>query len=94
MVDGASLFFFFLQICEIFDYTPFFSETNSGKHVPQAVFIDLEPSVIDEIRTGQLSTFPSGTIANNSIISGKEDAANNCWKRINRQDNGKNSKTY
>lgn len=24
----------------------FFSETESGKHVPRAVFVDLEPSVI------------------------------------------------
>nr|KAF6450549.1 hypothetical protein HJG59_008416 [Molossus molossus] len=30
----------------------FFSETGAGKHVPQAVFVDLEPTVIDEVRTG------------------------------------------
>jgi len=30
----------------------FFSETLSGKYVPRAVMIDLEPTVIDEIRTG------------------------------------------
>ena len=29
----------------------FFSETrNSGKHVPRAIMIDLEPTVVDEIR--------------------------------------------
>merc|ERR1712203_537703 len=33
-------------------FSTFFSETGSGKHVPRAVFLDLEPSVIDEIRTG------------------------------------------
>ena len=27
-------------------------ETGTGKHVPRAVFVDLEPSVIDEVRTG------------------------------------------
>jgi len=27
-------------------YNTFFSETGSGKHVPRAVFIDLEPTVI------------------------------------------------
>ena len=27
-------------------FNTFFSETGSGKHVPRAVFIDLEPSVI------------------------------------------------
>merc|ERR1712025_1527225 len=33
-------------------FSTFFSETGSGKHVPRAVFLDLEPSVIDEVRTG------------------------------------------
>ncbi|NWH42193.1 TBA1C protein, partial [Chloropsis hardwickii] len=33
-------------------FETFFCETASGKHVPRAVFIDLEPTVIDEIRTG------------------------------------------
>ena len=27
-------------------YNTFFSETGAGKHVPRAVFIDLEPTVI------------------------------------------------
>jgi tubulin alpha len=31
-------------------FTTFFAETGAGKHVPRAVFIDLEPTVIDEIR--------------------------------------------
>jgi tubulin alpha len=30
----------------------FFSETGSGKFVPRSLFVDLEPSVIDEVRTG------------------------------------------
>lgn len=30
----------------------FFSETSSGKHVPRCLFLDLEPSVVDEVRTG------------------------------------------
>ena len=29
-----------------------FSETGSGKHVPRAVFVDLEPTVVDEVRSG------------------------------------------
>ena len=33
-------------------FTTFFAETGAGKHVPRAVFIDLEPTVIDETRTG------------------------------------------
>ena len=31
-------------------FNTFFSETGAGKHVPRTVFIDLEPSVIDEVR--------------------------------------------
>merc|ERR1712126_539709 len=33
-------------------FSTFFSETGTGKHVPRAVFLDLEPSVVDEIRSG------------------------------------------
>ena len=35
-------------------FNTFFSETSSGKHVPRALFVDLEPTVIDEIRTGKI----------------------------------------
>ena len=30
-------------------FTTFFAETGAGKHVPRAVFIDLEPTVIGKI---------------------------------------------
>ena len=30
-------------------FSTFFAETGAGKHVPRAVFIDLEPSVIGKI---------------------------------------------
>merc|ERR1711997_1074486 len=33
-------------------FSTFFSETGAGKHVPRAVFVDLEPSVVDEVRSG------------------------------------------
>jgi tubulin alpha len=33
-------------------FETFFSETEGGKHVPRTVMVDLEPSVIDETRTG------------------------------------------
>ena len=29
-------------------FNTFFSETGAGKHVPRAVFIDLEPTVVGE----------------------------------------------
>eukprot|EP00533_Pseudo-nitzschia_delicatissima_P003997 CAMPEP_0116105316 /NCGR_PEP_ID=MMETSP0327-20121206/14963_1 /TAXON_ID=44447 /ORGANISM="Pseudo-nitzschia delicatissima, Strain B596" /LENGTH=451 /DNA_ID=CAMNT_0003597705 /DNA_START=36 /DNA_END=1391 /DNA_ORIENTATION=- len=51
----------------------FFSETAAGKHVPRALFVDLEPNVCDEVRTGSFSKLYHPE----QIISGKEDAANN-----------------
>ncbi len=54
-------------------FNTFFSETGAGKHVPRAVFLDLEPTVIDEVRTGTYRTL----FHPEQLISGKEDAANN-----------------
>ncbi|KAL1806483.1 hypothetical protein ACET3Z_029551 [Daucus carota] len=51
----------------------FFSETSSGKHVPRAVSVDLEPSVIGEVRTGK----DRQLFHREQLISCKEDAANN-----------------
>ncbi|XP_052827954.1 tubulin alpha-1 chain [Octopus bimaculoides] len=33
----------------------FFYELGSGKRVPRAIFIDLEPSVVDQVRAGKYS---------------------------------------
>jgi len=54
-------------------FNTFFSETSSGKHVPRAVFVDLEPTVIDEVRTGTYRQL----FHPEQLITGKEDAANN-----------------
>uniref|UniRef100_A0A6N2K8E0 Tubulin alpha chain n=1 Tax=Salix viminalis TaxID=40686 RepID=A0A6N2K8E0_SALVM len=54
-------------------FNTFFSETGSGKHVPRAIFLDLEPTVIDEVRTGTYRQL----FHPEQLISGKEDAANN-----------------
>ena len=54
-------------------FSTFFSETGTGKHVPRAVFLDLEPSVVDEIRTGTYKQL----FHPEQMVSGKEDAANN-----------------
>jgi len=51
----------------------FFSDTPDGKHVPRAVFVDLEPTVIDETRTGTYKELYHPE----NLLSGKEDAANN-----------------
>jgi len=54
-------------------FNTFFSETGAGKHVPRTVFVDLEPTVIDEVRTGTYRQL----FHPEQLISGKEDAANN-----------------
>merc|ERR1711868_308229 len=54
-------------------FSTFFQETGNGKHVPRAIFVDLEPSVVDETRTGMYRSL----FHPEQLISGKEDAANN-----------------
>ncbi|MEJ1272953.1 hypothetical protein NN561_003812 [Cricetulus griseus] len=54
-------------------FNTFFSETGAGKHVPQAVFVDLEPTVIDEVCTGTYRQL----FHPEQLITGKEHAANN-----------------
>ena len=44
-----------------------------GKHVPRAVFVDLEPTVVDEVRVGTYRQL----FHPEQLITGKEDAANN-----------------
>ena len=51
----------------------FFTETSAGKYVPRSIFVDLDPSPIDEIRTGPARRLFHPEL----LISGKEDAANN-----------------
>lgn len=51
----------------------FFTETRQKKHVPRAVFLDLEPTVIDEVRSGAYKKLYHPE----QLITGKEDAANN-----------------
>ncbi|CAJ1355467.1 unnamed protein product [Effrenium voratum] len=54
-------------------FNTFFSETGAGKHVPRCVMVDLEPTVVDEVRTGTYRQL----FHPEQLISGKEDAANN-----------------
>ncbi|CAB3401295.1 unnamed protein product [Caenorhabditis bovis] len=51
----------------------FFSETDYGRFVPRSLFVDLEPTVIDEIRTGVYKRL----FHPEQLLTGKEDAANN-----------------
>jgi len=54
-------------------FNTFFSETSGGKHVPRSIFVDLEPTVVDEVRTGKYRAL----FHPEQLITGKEDAANN-----------------
>ena len=54
-------------------FNTFFSETGNGRHVPRAIFVDLESSVIDQVRTGVYRDL----FHPEQMITGKEDAANN-----------------
>jgi len=58
-------------------FSTFFSETSSGKYVPRSLYIDLEPNVIDEVRTGKYREL----FHPETMITGKEDAASNCEYR-------------
>ncbi|CAF1317172.1 unnamed protein product [Rotaria sp. Silwood1] len=54
-------------------FNTFFYETGAKKHVPRAIMVDLEPTVIDEVRTGTYRQL----FHPEQLITGKEDAANN-----------------
>ena len=51
-------------------FNTFFSETGAGKHVPRAFYLDLEPSAIDEVRTGSYRRL----FHSEQLVSGKEDS--------------------
>lgn len=54
-------------------FSTFFNETGQGKYVPRCVYVDLEPSVVDEVRTGEYRKL----FHPEQLITGTEDAANN-----------------
>jgi len=54
-------------------FSTFFSATGAGRHVPRAIFVDLEPSVIHSIKNGPYKQL----FHPEQLITGKEDAANN-----------------
>ncbi|XP_066302416.1 tubulin alpha-1C chain-like [Branchiostoma lanceolatum] len=53
-------------------FSTFFCETATGKHEPRAVFVDLEPTGVDEVRIGAYCDL----FHPDQLITGKEDAAN------------------
>src|ERR1700733_10379304 len=50
-----------------------FHWTGNGKYVPRTIYCDLEPNVVDEVRTGTYR----GLFHPEHMITGKEDASNN-----------------
>ncbi|KAG8221997.1 hypothetical protein J437_LFUL003377 [Ladona fulva] len=57
-------------------HNAFFSSSAIGKCVPRLVMVDLEPTVVDEIRTGAYRRL----FHPDQLITGKEDASN-CFAR-------------
>eukprot|EP01130_Rhizamoeba_saxonica_P002211 TRINITY_DN12061_c0_g1_i1.p1 TRINITY_DN12061_c0_g1~~TRINITY_DN12061_c0_g1_i1.p1 ORF type:complete len:461 (-),score=128.77 TRINITY_DN12061_c0_g1_i1:29-1411(-) len=54
-------------------FQTFFNESNSGKYVPRAVFVDLEPNVIEELQSGTFKDLYHP----DQMLTGVEDAASN-----------------
>jgi len=54
-------------------FTTFFEETGTGQYVPRNITVDLEPTVVDDVRTGDYSQMFHPEF----LLNGKEDAANN-----------------
>jgi len=54
-------------------FTTFFEETGTGQFVPRQITVDLEPTVVDDIRTGDYAQMFHPEF----LLNGKEDAANN-----------------
>merc|ERR1711981_1359885 len=61
--------------CEAPDmyFKTFFEETNAGQFVPRNIYVDLEPTVVDDVRTGARARMFHPEF----LLNGKEDAANN-----------------
>ena len=80
-------------------FNTFFSETGAGKHVPRAVFVDLEPTVIGKrARRKMTDVFSRQTLSDEvrtgtyrqlfhpeQLITGKEDAGTRFTERVTRR---------
>ncbi|KAM0061401.1 putative tubulin [Helianthus debilis subsp. tardiflorus] len=54
-------------------FNTFFSETCAGKHISRAIFVDLEPTVTEKVRTGSYRQL----FFSEQLMCGKEDVENN-----------------
>ena len=51
-----------------------FTQSSRGQYSPRAVFVDLEPSVLEKIATR------NNIFKKDKFVSGKEDKASNYWR--------------
>ena len=56
-------------------FNTFFSETGAGKHVPRAVFVDLEPTVVGEKRFGNFTFYFFFQLKNGRTIENYQSLA-------------------
>jgi len=61
------------KLADDVNFMTFFEETNAGQYVPRNLSVDLEPTVIDDIRRGKRQAMYHPEF----LVNGKEDAANN-----------------
>merc|ERR1719192_2048789 len=54
-------------------FKTFYEETGTGQFVPRNITVDLEPTVVDDVRTGPFQSMYHPEF----LLNGKEDAANN-----------------
>merc|ERR1712142_1057158 len=54
-------------------FKTFFEETSAGQFVPRNIYVDLEPTVVDDVRRGAYAAM----FHPEYLINAKEDAANN-----------------
>jgi len=54
-------------------FTTFYEESGAGQFVPRQIAVDLEPTVVDDVRTGKYAQMFHPEF----LLNGKEDAANN-----------------
>ena len=57
-------------------FSTFFQETGTGKHVPRAILVDLEPGTMDSVRSGPYG----GVFRPDNFVFGQSGAGNN-WAK-------------
>jgi tubulin alpha len=55
-------------------YNAFFSTTQAGFHLARAIFVDTDPTVVDEVQSG---VYRSLFLTDSQLIPGLENAGNN-----------------